>query len=234
MRDVTTKLTDGEFTWRELSNGRIWVETPIPGSEEWLAAFLFMPQGPDLVLAEIRVIPDTGRIQWGTDRGESVTVGDVEWTVGPMGIVSGGGDWSRKPKAFNDPRFAGGLPVRILRDIPSTAVFERVQELLASRANAQDAEHPGPQPRRPGRAGRDDHFYAVWASRYVEEGWSVKTVAEKYGEQPKTVLNWIYEARHGRALLTETRQGRGGGTLTAKAKRLLRARKVSNSKGDQR
>lgn len=76
---------------------------------------------------------------------------------------------------------------------------------------------------RPGRTGRDDRPYAVLAARYLElctesRAPVVELAAETY-RSTSTVQNLLTEARR-RGLLIR-RQGRAGGELTEKARRLL-------------
>jgi hypothetical protein len=92
--------------------------------------------------------------------------------------------------------------------------------------------------RRPGRAGRPDSFYLVWAVAYVERlkvgsRHPVKDLAE---HPPKvvrgyisdadvtseaTVRDFIHQARE-RGLLTRSPKGRPGGELTPKAEQLIK------------
>jgi hypothetical protein len=76
----------------------------------------------------------------------------------------------------------------------------------------------------PGRAGRDDHFYAVWAARYAERAAytprPIAELAELHQQPPARLREYIAAARR-RGLLTETTKGRSGGQLTARAHALL-------------
>jgi hypothetical protein len=76
----------------------------------------------------------------------------------------------------------------------------------------------------PGRAGRDDHFYAVWAARYAERAAytprPIVELAELHDQPPARLREYIAEARR-RGLLTETTRGRSGGQLTDRAHVLL-------------
>jgi hypothetical protein len=82
-----------------------------------------------------------------------------------------------------------------------------------------DEAHP-----RPGRAGRDDHFYAVWAARYVERAAysprPIADLAQEHDRPPARVREYIAQARR-RRLLTPTTPGRSGGQLTTKALAVL-------------
>lgn len=92
---------------------------------------------------------------------------------------------------------------------------------------------PGPQTRawakafrdqkHPGRAGRDDLFYAVVASAYVSmaaSGTPVKGLAALSGLADTQVRDLVSEARR-RELLSRMGRGKAGGVLTPKAQRLL-------------
>lgn len=80
---------------------------------------------------------------------------------------------------------------------------------------------------RPGRRGRPDRFYAELAADYVALLTSgskapVKELAEGAGYSESQIRNLLHEARSKRrAVLTATPNGRAGGALTEKAKRLL-------------
>lgn len=91
--------------------------------------------------------------------------------------------------------------------------------------------------RRPGRAGRSDIYYAIWARAYVE--WlrlGSKTPVKDLATAPPvaiagyssgekswsegTIRDVLREARH-RGLLTRSPAGRAGGELTPKCVSLL-------------
>jgi hypothetical protein len=117
----------------------------------------------------------------------------------------------------------------MLRKVPLDAIFDEALRRLNESGKlprgwdsiARNA------PGRPGRAGRGDHFYAVWARRYVEQVSKSKSptrdLAEHHGEQYGAVAQWIHEARN-RGLLSRAegaQQGKRGGTLTPKALKLI-------------
>jgi hypothetical protein len=125
---------------------------------------------------------------------------------------------------------AGGLTARQLRratlgDLTREAARGLVGELMSAiapdttqtRVDDHVALHPG-------RAGRDDHFYAVWAARYVERAAytprPIAELAELHDRPPARMREYIAQARR-RGLLTETTRGRSGGELTDKAITLL-------------
>lgn len=80
--------------------------------------------------------------------------------------------------------------------------------------------------RRPGRRGRDDATYAVWAARYVKTCAAgsrrpIADLAKEHGETTRSVRDRVQRARE-RGLLEGGIQGRPGGRLTKKAERILR------------
>jgi hypothetical protein len=225
----------GEFTWRTLKQEGVWVETPIPGREGWMAAGLFFAHHDQIVLVELRVFPNVGRYpplprDWRKDA-QTIRVGKQEWALGPPQIVRGKGEWSQKAKDL-DGAPPGGIPVRLLQDIPLRQMIEEVHRRASSTdragialprgwANAVRGELP-----RPGRKGRDDHFYAVWARRYeqrVDNGSKtpLADLAREYGVPYATIRGYIDEARNRRGLLWPTTRGKAFAALTPKATKLL-------------
>jgi hypothetical protein len=79
-------------------------------------------------------------------------------------------------------------------------------------------------PRRPGRRGRPDLFYAEFASEYVEIAkttpHATAELARRRDYDPRYVRDLLNQARN-RGLLTRPPSGRAGGTLTPKAIALL-------------
>ncbi len=78
---------------------------------------------------------------------------------------------------------------------------------------------------RPGRRGRDDRAYAEIAALYVDEVLSgangaVKRLAARLHYSPSQIRSVLYAARR-RGLLTESPNGKAGGELTEKARRLI-------------
>lgn len=221
---------ESEFTWKPTRDGKgVWVERPIPGHPRWNVAGLFLERGGQVTLAELRVFPDAGRYR--ADRGaraQTFQMGNAEWTIGPVETARSGGEWSRKAEDLRKEH-EGGIAARILRDIPVRTLIDEVHQKAAA---ADAAKLPKgwdravrQQPARPGRAGRDLYFYAVWARRLealAGSGSPIKDLAQKYGETYGAVQGWIYKARR-KGLLTETVGGRGGGMLTPKAMSILDA-----------
>lgn len=88
-------------------------------------------------------------------------------------------------------------------------------------------EAPVKVAKRPGSAGHGPLFYAQWARRYVDavndetrELAIYKHLGALEGERPETIAQWIMKARQ-KGLLTKTGQGKRGGELTDRGKRLL-------------
>jgi len=83
---------------------------------------------------------------------------------------------------------------------------------------------------RPGRAGRPDIKYAMWAEKYVDavEATCGKPMAKLMAENPgfdEDALRSILNKARKRGLLSNSPSGRAGGNLTAKAEALLTERK---------
>lgn len=141
----------------------------------------------------------------------------------------------------------GGLTTTVLRSVPLRDLFD---ELWLHRAS--DIEVGGARPGRPtpfvqlatgvvarkfralpraGRAGRDDHDYAVIAAAYVElcamSRRPVAELADQMGFDAIATRDKLAEARK-RGLLETAGRGRPGGQLTPKAIALLLA-----DEGDQ-
>lgn len=78
---------------------------------------------------------------------------------------------------------------------------------------------------RPGRAGRRDAFYALWAQRYVDAlaetgGRPMPVLTDRFHESAASIRAFLGKAR-ALGLLTEAPAGRAGGELTSKARALL-------------
>jgi hypothetical protein len=135
-------------------------------------------------------------------------------TIAAVGEVPAGGLTARQLR-----RATLGYPTRLAS---SDGLVGRIISAVAPEAALtadDDQAHP-----RPGRAGRDDHFYAVWAARYSERAAytprPIAELAEAHDRPPTRIREYIAEARR-RGLLTATRPGRSGGQLTDKARALL-------------
>jgi hypothetical protein len=125
----------------------------------------------------------------------------------------------------------GGVTTDVLRKLKTGPLYAALRKADGSGSRFTIALH-GLDPdedfvavRRPGRRGRDDRPYALWAWRYVEK---CKTTRRPYPELAedhpgfsiRTIRDLVSKARR-RELLTEGSQGKTGGSLTPKAEQLL-------------
>lgn len=141
-----------------------------------------------------------------------------------------------------DPRDGRrGITTGTLRDIPLTAVMEKMQRIRAMTLPTL-ADLPG-SPREkaaitamehireeitnrpsPGRAGRPELFYArvalAYSYRSVIASDPIAWLARQTGVEPRTAENWVRQARQ-RDMLTEPRPGVAGGQVTEKATNIL-------------
>ncbi len=79
---------------------------------------------------------------------------------------------------------------------------------------------------RPGRRGREDHDYAIWARRYVDALEETPHVIKKLRNEhhlSESAIRAILNRARDRGLLTKSPQGRAGGILTKKATNILNA-----------
>ncbi len=191
----------------DAASGRVSCELPIEGAGGWYVSAVFLQEGDQLVMAELKVFP-------GPRMGE-----------GRRTAKRRPGEWSGRPDAL-DTVPDGGVSARLLRCIR----LSDLQELVA--ASLSDHGDDGPASGllagigRPGTAGRPDRYFAEWAFAYAKklaEGSRspIKDLAAEHGRSPGQVRDLIHDARV-RGLLSRERQGRAAGSLTAKAIRLLR------------
>ena len=199
-------------TGERLAPGRPWRgETPIhyelPLEDGWLLACTFMRRDDELILAELKIVPLTDTA---TDDPRSM------------------GTWSRLSGDVPN----GGITSSLLRSIPIGEITKGVLGIVRDRRfKFRDWLIPDqwldlPEVsgiERPGRAGRDDRYYVVWAARYAEKAGSPRPIAElaeEHGLRREQVRDLIHTARE-RDLLTPGRRGRPQGELTAKSRALL-------------
>lgn len=175
----------------------------LPLGADWEAHVRLEPEDGHPVVAEVRIVP------W------------VHW---------------RDDKPSAPP--PGGLTARQLRKLNLGAAVDAAYEEL--RFEFQTGTKPRSifsphrfsaeavkEPRRPGRRGREDSFYAKLAANYVAtykrgSKTPVKDLAEALGETYKDtyVRDLLSEARR-RELLTRPRKGFAGGDLTEKGRKAL-------------
>jgi len=125
-----------------------------------------------------------------------------------------------------------GISARLLRRVPVGELTRFAHSEFASTVNSpvvvtsrKWARAAARQPARPGRAGRDDAFYLLWAERYAraaaQSDRPIIDLSKRHKERKTRVRDLVHEARR-RDLLTPGVQGRAGGSLTHKAKELLK------------
>jgi hypothetical protein len=126
----------------------------------------------------------------------------------------------------------GGLPLRLLRSLTFGDALAAARKSLASVSDDALDLHGFSraslnEPRRPGRRGHPDRYYAEIAAAYVrivERGSSrpAEDVAEERGDgySAAYIRSVLHIARE-RGLLTKMRRGVAGGTLTAKSTAIL-------------
>ncbi len=175
-------------------------------------------------------------------------VAEVRLLPNDPGEPSRSGRWSEDPLAVPPD----GIPGRALRALKLGVPLKRFSGFLRGLERDPTFEKqllgafgipPGSKivRRRPGRAGRPDSFYLVWAVAYVKRlaTGSRRPVKDLAEHPPKdirgyvsdgnvtsvaTVRDVIHQARV-RDLLTDSPPGRPGGELTPKAKQMLRPAK---------
>jgi hypothetical protein len=129
---------------------------------------------------------------------------------------------------------AGGVTTSVLRGVSTTALYDALGKDNASTftlgLRQLDPDQDFLNTPRPGRRGRGDLFYALWAERYVAKCATTRTpypeLAAEHHYEVRTIRDFVQVARR-RGLLVVGSQGRAGGRLTPKAKKLLEP-----SKGD--
>jgi hypothetical protein len=189
-------------------SAKVSCELPIEGSGGWYVSAVFLQEGEQLVMAELKVFPGPAARHEGRRTGRRKP-----------------GEWSGRHDALDDVP-DGGVSARLLRCIRLTDLQQLVASSLSD-GPGLDGQSPGrARVGRPGSAGRPDRQYAEWAFRYAKklaEGSRspIKDLAAEHGRSPGQVRDLIHDARV-RGLLSKERQGRAAGSLTPKAIRLLR------------
>jgi hypothetical protein len=178
-------------------------------SQAWTLEARLERQLDTLVVAEVRVVPRS------------------------RGHVPGA-PWWETPRKITP----GGVPATVLRTIALGEVYDEVRRILDDLATWRDDKQAEDAravwlaglreaPRRPGRRGRDDSYYARVAALYVDllATGSRRPVVELAGQlggghRRGAAVQLVHEARR-RGLLTKSQSGTAGGELTAKARKLL-------------
>lgn len=128
------------------------------------------------------------------------------------------------------------LPASLFTRLRLTPVFDQMRRDFDSPVinyqlgmfDSTGWDEPFLQRPRPGRKGRPDWEYALWASRYVsaceqDAERPVALLIERFPGHSETMLRAIFNKARRRGLLTDPPQkGRAGGILTALAVRLLK------------
>jgi len=196
----------------------VWVEVPL---DDWIAAYRIVPKRRQPTVAEVRLFPSEGKRRPGR--------------------------WSGDPRSVPE----NGIPGTHLKRLRLKDAFSAFAEVIArwDRAAAGyvtgqmlpafGMDDPTLAMRRPGRRGRPDLHYALWAKAYVDrlrEG-SFRPIADLSEDPPSAVTGYVSDSSFVspgtiRAILAEARRrgllgpagdGRPGGSLTRKAVALLRA-----------
>ncbi len=191
----------------DAASGRVSCELPIEGASGWYVSAVFVQEGDQLVMAELKVFPGPQQEGRRAQRRKP-------------------GDWSGRPEALAGLP-DGGVSARLLRRIRLTDLQLLVAAALSDGSDtAPRVSGLGVGTAAPGATGRSDRYYAEWAFAYAKklaEGSRspIKDLAAEHGRSPGQVRDLIHDARV-RGLLSRERQGRAAGSLTPKAIRLLR------------
>lgn len=205
------------------SGKALWVMLQL--DEDWISYIRFTAIDGRPVIAELRVLPTMSQVG---------TQGDP-WLAPTLENV----DWPTPPDA--------GLTSRALRGVHLGRAVELAYEHL-QKFLQRELRQPRPlptrftseavsAPRRPGRRGRDDRFYAIVAALYVkalEQGSRKPVVAtaemlskrQRGTYEAAYVRDLLYAARQ-RGLLTRPPKGQAGGQLTDRAQALLQGKEHS-------
>jgi len=131
-----------------------------------------------------------------------------------------------------DPATAAPLTTRRMQRIPLSALEQAFRARLTDMRDLFEQANPDrpffytgdwPDPAEKPRANRDDTRLAEIAAAYVEAP-RLDDLADRFGYAPASMTKLISRARQ-RGLLTRTTRGRSGGSLTPRARELLRNRK---------
>jgi hypothetical protein len=123
----------------------------------------------------------------------------------------------------------GGITTAVLRSLSLTALHDAIGKVNASASfltmHGIDPDKAFHAQRRPGRRGREDSFYALWAKRYLDRCATTRRpyaelAKEHKGYAERSIRDIVQTAKR-RGLLVGGSQGRAGGRLSAKAERLL-------------
>lgn len=242
------------FVLTFIHNDCVWVAER--HGEDWVALYRFEAQDGYPTLAELRVLPTpdfeadlSDRVAEAGGLPEGVELDQLQAATSSA--------WRRLIDGELEPGAAppGGLTSRGLRTFSLVQAHQEARQLAnigggkMTWKRREDAPRGSGiaggdwddlgyepeavrEPRRPGRRGREDWYYADFAARYVQadkRGSSrpVADVAEEMSRNGETytaayVRDVIHQARR-RGFLTDAPAGRAGGTLTDKAHAALAA-----------
>jgi hypothetical protein len=198
-----------------------WIE--VEAEPGWIASYRIAVKDGKPLIAEVRVFP-----------GKVVNRTPGQWS-NDAEAVPGGGLSSRVLRALHlgEPR---SLFPKFMRNLQRRSGRESADWILAPFGIRRTDRRLGGH--RPGRAGRPDEFYLIWAVAYLErvdEG-NPQPVKDLANDPPEsiarfisaanpsveTVRGFLNEARD-RGLLTRPPSGKPGGRLTARALRIIEA-----------
>lgn len=217
---------EGSF-WATLPS--FWATLPLGNEEphgDWLAAYRIVEQDGQLVIAEIRILP------WPRTQKERDWI-DASLRVEPEARYVLDDEGNPTGPALERPAVpAGGLTARAAKaGIRTGEAIDRVREAARHHGFHEFSPEALAEPRRPGRRGHSDRFYAELAAAYVaivEQGSRavIRDLTKQLAEQgmhytPEAVRDLIHDARD-RGVLTRSLRGRAGGQLTDEARALLR------------
>jgi hypothetical protein len=212
----------------------VWVEVPL--GRDWIAAYRLVEQRGYPVVAELRIFPAEKKV-WKNKVG-SRSAG--EWSaeiLGRTAKVPRGGITARMVRAvrigehhrvasefISELRGQGGEP-NIALDLIQGKAAGRM-EVHSTFEIKKTEPRSDVRPRRRLAKGRPEIFYAEMARAYVEELQAgskrpIVDLAKRLRLDRSKVRDMIYAARR-RGLLEGGSQGKKGGKLSDKAKRLLR------------
>jgi hypothetical protein len=202
-----------------------WVEDVFRDGRgrRWIMAARVWVHRTQLLIGEVRIFP-AEREPGGAAGVESGPTTAGNWSGDPLRIPRGGLD----TQTLRYARLGGVRPYVLARVQPLKGLLP--SELPIDRS-FMDYALPGaaalrrPRPRRD--SGREDRFYAQLAREYVEmneRGSSrpSREIAERRGEKPERIRDWLHEARE-RGLLSKGEPGKRGGQLLPSAQALLQA-----------
>ena len=228
-------VTSEQYGLTDANSGYFVIEGPLNDRGDWRVAATCVAHHDEMVLASVTVFPGGDRLRaLRAYRGKGAH-GDPR--DNPVCHV---GQWSNSAFALEGVQPAA-LTTGLLREIRVSTLLATAHRLLREqadrapswgewRAGQTVADRWGhalaDEPRRPGRRGRSDGYYALWAARYLEE-WQRDSksplidAGARYGKTQWQMRDLIKVARR-RGLLTG-RAGVTGGEMTAKGQEALKS-----------